>query len=58
MIDRRFYRRKYNTEMILERFSGAMRQEVDLQRLSDQLVRVVEDTFQPSQSVLWIKKGK
>lgn len=55
-IDRRFYRQKYNTQVILDRFSGVLRNEVDLQLMSDQLVGVVDETFQPNQISLWITK--
>ncbi len=56
VIDRRFYRKRYNAERILDRLSGVLRSEVDLQIMSDQLVAMVEETFQPSQAALWIKK--
>ena len=46
-IDRRFYRRKYNAEMVLTAFSASMRDEVDLNQLTNRLVTVVEDAMQP-----------
>jgi hypothetical protein len=59
LIDRRFYRQKYNAELVLGRLSGVLRNEVDLQLMSDQLVAVVEETLQPNQATLWIaRKGE
>src|SRR5881398_2214591 len=47
LIDRRFYRRKYDAVQTLAAFSSALRNEVDLSQLSEQLVVVVEETMQP-----------
>jgi len=46
-IDRRLYRQKYDAEQSLARFAAAARSEVDIDRLADALLGVVEETMRP-----------
>jgi hypothetical protein len=55
IIDRRFYRSKYNTARTLATFSESLRSEVDLHQLSEQLLTVVQETMQPAHISLWLR---
>ena len=56
IIDKRFYRRQYDAAKIIATFSDTLRNEMDLNTLSEHLVAVVEETMQPAHVSLWLRK--
>jgi hypothetical protein len=58
LVDRRFYRSKYDATLIMADFNTALRQEVDLDQLCTQVLTVVQDTMQPTYLSLWLRPRK
>jgi hypothetical protein len=58
LIERRFYRRRYNAERVLERFAAASRNEVDLGALEVELAAVVRETMLPASVSIWINRSR
>jgi hypothetical protein len=57
-IDRRFYRQKYDAQQILAQFAQTARDEVEMDVLQGELLRVVQETLQPQSLSVWIKSGE
>ena len=55
LIDRRFYRQKYDAENVLAEFALKARNEVELNSLTKELTEVIKKTMQPTHLALWIK---
>ncbi|MBK8986603.1 MAG: hypothetical protein IPM39_11060 [Chloroflexi bacterium] len=57
-VDRRFYRQKYDAQQVLAQFAQVARDETDMEALTAELVRVVQETMQPEQVSVWLKSAK
>jgi hypothetical protein len=57
IVDRRFNRSRYDAALTIESFGQRLRQEVELEALTKDLMQVVDTTVRPAHLSLWIKSG-
>jgi hypothetical protein len=55
VIDRRFFRQKYDAAKTLEAFAATVRNETDLDALTAELLRVIQETMQPATLSIWLR---
>ncbi|MCO5212333.1 MAG: hypothetical protein M9936_21760 [Caldilinea sp.] len=55
-IDRRFYRKKYDAQQVLAQFAITARDETDMNALTKELARVVQETMEPEGVNVWLRK--
>jgi hypothetical protein len=58
VVDRRFNRRRHDAARIIEAFSTRLRDQVDLDTLTAELLGVVDQTMLPTQASLWLRSPK
>jgi hypothetical protein len=58
LVDRSFYRTRYDAEKLLERFSEQLRNDVNLEQVTGDILAVVEETMHPEFTRLWLKSKK
>ena len=57
-VDRRFYRRRYDAQQTLQAFGSRLRQQVELDELSEDLLLAVAETMKPVSASLWLNDSR
>jgi len=57
VVDRRFNRARYDAEREVERFAAHVRDEVEVERVTDALAATLQRTMQPASAALWLRAG-
>jgi len=57
-VDHRFYRKKYDSQRVLQEFGTTVRDETDLEKLTGRLRQVVDETMQPKSVTIWLTPSK
>jgi hypothetical protein len=55
-VDRRFNRSRYDTQRVMDRFAGSLRDQVDTEQVVNGWVDVVSETMQPSSVAVWVRQ--
>ena len=56
IVDRRFFRKKYDAQQVLAQFAITARDETDMDVLTGELARMVQDTMRPERVNVWLRK--